>query len=405
MGGTSVGKGASKSTIFPLASAACAVRSSKLFTTSTGAVIPSGGVPTLPPEPDHVELPGARRHERRALLAAHPVGHHHRFPMHVGQLVLLHPGQHPVDRPFETGRTAEPAPVRVGHRGQPAVCRGVGHCGGNDAVGRRPVLAGKSRRCHPGRQRVRARRTGAQPRRRWSRPRKSERDAWVLSVEFGRAGRRWATAGRQRAEAGIAFRELSTADSGPPGSGILRVRRARFKPSSPGRLSQPSVASTPRLGEPDEDSALTVDTRARRDARAARRDPRAAGPGRPLAGQLPPQRLERSRTLLRRQAVHDQRSRRFGARGRRPQRRRQRLRLGQADDVGGGQDSGQRRGRRRCQGHREPDQDHRRAVAHRVRRADHAPPSGVVGELRRLSAEGERARREHAQRRGERGEA
>ena len=43
--------GASNSTIFPFTAAPRAARSSKLVTTTTGAVIPPAGVPTLPPSP------------------------------------------------------------------------------------------------------------------------------------------------------------------------------------------------------------------------------------------------------------------------------------------------------------------------------------------------------------------
>ncbi len=53
-----VGKGRLKRTIFPLASDPRCASSSNDETTSTSAVIPSGGVPTLVPRPSNASLRG-----------------------------------------------------------------------------------------------------------------------------------------------------------------------------------------------------------------------------------------------------------------------------------------------------------------------------------------------------------
>ncbi len=66
--GSPVGKGKSKSTILPATSCACARRSSKSFTTSTGAVMPPAGVPMLRPSPSMCSV--SRRGEISTALSA-----------------------------------------------------------------------------------------------------------------------------------------------------------------------------------------------------------------------------------------------------------------------------------------------------------------------------------------------
>src|ERR1041384_862117 len=129
--------GTSNSTIFPRASAAWVLRSSKLDTTRTSAWTPSFGVATLPPSPsigrvarrgstrpafslppppggtpapaesEHRQVRAAWLHQLGLLVAAHPVGHHHRLGVDVFEAVVLHPRLDPVDR-------APPPPARRG---------------------------------------------------------------------------------------------------------------------------------------------------------------------------------------------------------------------------------------------------------------------------------------------------
>src|SRR4029078_10082669 len=53
-------------------------------------------------ESDHVERSLARAHESLRLFTAHPVRHHHRLSAHILESVLLHLGDYPVDRLFDT---------------------------------------------------------------------------------------------------------------------------------------------------------------------------------------------------------------------------------------------------------------------------------------------------------------
>ena len=102
----------------PRADAALASSSSKLWTTSTSAWMPSRGVPTLSPSPSIDHRMASRLDNLRALAAAHPLRHHHPLGVHVLEAVLVHLGDRPLDGAIERRRAAQPVADRVGQHRQ-----------------------------------------------------------------------------------------------------------------------------------------------------------------------------------------------------------------------------------------------------------------------------------------------
>ena len=101
--------------------------SSKPDTTTSGASMPSGGVPTLLPRPSIASLAlGTATRLLEALRSAHPTRHHDRLGAHVLQRVLLHLAECPLDRVFEGRGAAQPGTEGVGQLGEPPPREGVG---------------------------------------------------------------------------------------------------------------------------------------------------------------------------------------------------------------------------------------------------------------------------------------